>query len=61
MITVKKLKEELKKFDDDNVCFAYEGEVTGLVIEEVNQRMKKQGVIYCSEGDDYGKETELIS
>ena len=61
MITVKKLKEELNKFSDDCVCFAYEGEATGIVIEEVNDRLGKQGVIYCSEGDDDGKETELLS
>jgi len=56
MITVKKLKEELGKFDDDCLFFAYEGEVIGLVIGKAG----KQGVIYCSEGDDSGKETEII-
>ena len=60
MITIKKLKEELEKFDDDCVCFAYEGEVMGLVIENKNDRLGKQGVIYCSEGNDDGKETETI-
>ena len=32
MRTVKSLIEELKKFPDDAQCFAYEGEVSGLVI-----------------------------
>jgi hypothetical protein len=60
MITIKKLKEELEKFNDDDLCFAYEGEVIGLVIENKKDRLGKQGVIYCSEGDDEGKETETI-
>jgi hypothetical protein len=59
MITIRRLKEELNKFDDDCVCFAYEGEVTGLVIEKAGS--DKQRVVYCSEGDDTGKETETIS
>ncbi len=61
MITVKELKEELNKFSDDCVCFAYEGEVIGIGIEEVNARLRKQGFIYCSEYDDSEKETELLS
>ena len=60
MITIKKLKEELSKFDEDCVCFAYEGEITGLVIEKVGCRMQNQGIIYCSEDNDEGKETELM-
>lgn len=60
MITIKKLKEELSKFSDEDLCFAYEGEVTGLIIERVGERLKSQGVIYCSEGNDEGKETQLI-
>ncbi len=31
-ITVKQLKEELAKFRDDAVCYAYEGEVRGIII-----------------------------
>ncbi len=58
MRTVAWLKKELDKFPDDAVCFAYEGEVTGLVFEMPGKRLKNQGVIYCSEGDDEGKETE---
>jgi len=57
MITIKKLKEELAKFPDDAVCFAYEGEVIGLVI---GHSLHSQGVIYCSEGDDSDKETVLL-
>lgn len=32
MRTIKSLKEELNKFPDDAVCYAYEGEITGIVI-----------------------------
>lgn len=60
MITVKKLKEELNKFSDDDLCYAYEGEVIGLIIERVSERLKNQGVVYCSEGNDEGKKTQLI-
>jgi hypothetical protein len=31
-ITVKQLKAELEKFRDDAICYAYEGEVRGVVI-----------------------------
>lgn len=37
------------------MCFAYEGEVIGIVIE--HSTAKNQGVIHCSENDDDGKET----
>ena len=61
MRTIAWLKSELNKFPDDAVCFAYEGEVTGLVIEKPGQRLGRQGVIYCSENNcDEGKETELL-
>ena len=48
MITVKELKEELDKFPDDALCYAYEGEVTGLVINYDNQ----QRIIPCAEWDE---------
>ena len=48
MKTVKQLKEELRKFEDDDLCFAYEGEVIGIIVN----RGGKQGVIYCSESED---------
>lgn len=61
MITIKKLKEELNKFDDDCVCYAYEGEVTGLIIEKKGDKLGNQGIIYCSEGDDSDEETKLLT
>lgn len=62
MRTVKSLIEELQKFPPDAVCFAYEGEVTGVVIEYAGGGIGKQGVIYCGEsrGSDPEKETELL-
>jgi len=55
MKTVKQLKEELSKFNDGDLCFAYEGEVIGIIVK----RDGKQGVIYCSEYED-PEPTEII-
>jgi len=53
MRTVKQLKEELDKFPDDALCYAYEGlselcapiqEPTGIVIVKND----KQGIIHCT-------------
>lgn len=63
MRTVAWLKAELSRFPDDSVCFAYEGEVTGIVIEPADGRHNhdwRQGVIHCSEGDDSSRATQLI-
>ena len=62
MRTVKWLREEILKFPDDAVLFAYEGEVTGLVIEYPAQPrdIGQQGTIYCSENDDSQMESELL-
>lgn len=63
MKTVKQIKEELAKFPDDAVCYAYEGEVVGIIIQVVGKTGKvigRQGVIYCSETDQSELETELI-
>jgi hypothetical protein len=59
--TVKELKEELSKFPDDAVCFAYEGEVHGIVIEMMQdgkRNIRKQGVIHCGESCKLGDEGE---
>ena len=57
MKTVKELKEELSKFNDDDLCYAYEGEVCGIIVN----RNDKQGVIFCGEDDRKEKKTEIIS
>jgi hypothetical protein len=61
MRTVKSLREELAKFDDDAVCHAYEGEVIGIVVNPPGpvNGPRDQGVIYCGEGDDDEQETEV--
>ena len=51
MITIKKLKQELERFKDNDECFAYEGEICGLVIERKDENGKligEQGWIICS-------------
>lgn len=53
MRTVAWLREELAKFPDDASCYAYDGEVRGIVIV----RGKDSGVIHCSERDDSEQET----
>lgn len=58
--TVAWLRKELEKFPDDAECFAYEGEVTGIVIQRPSEGLVPQGVIYCSENDDTGRETQLL-
>jgi hypothetical protein len=60
MRTVRWLRDELAKFPDNAVCFAYEGEITGIVIEHAGRRLKEQGEIHCSEYDDSEKETRLL-
>ena len=67
MRTVAFLRAELEKFPDDAICFAYEGEVTGIVIEPPlgpsgERDLSRSGVIFCSEDDDYdvSNETRMI-
>ncbi|MFQ5730022.1 MAG: hypothetical protein ACE5GN_06645 [Waddliaceae bacterium] len=60
MRTVEWLKQELAKFPDDAVCFAYEGEVIGIVIERPGKRLQAQGIIYCSEYNDENEKTILL-
>jgi len=60
MRTVKWLKNELSKFPDEAVCFAYEGEVSGIVIEDPRGPKFPQGIIYCSERHDHQRESDLL-
>jgi hypothetical protein len=48
-LTVKQLRNELSKFRDDAVCYGYEGEVCGIIVN--SELGEPQGVIYCSEGE----------
>jgi hypothetical protein len=58
MRTVKWLRDELAKFPDDAVCWAYEAESSGIVISRTKEDMET-GFIYCSE-DGPNHETELL-
>jgi hypothetical protein len=54
VITVKRLREELLKFADDCVCYAYEGEVRGIIISPPGG-WGGPGVIHC--GEEEAEET----
>lgn len=47
MRTVKELKEELTKFPDEALCWAYEGEVMGIGVMMPSNA--QSGFIFCSE------------
>jgi len=49
MRTVKWLKEQLSKYPDDALCYAYEGEVRGVVVVKTD---RTHGFIPCSEDID---------
>lgn len=56
MRTVKWMRDELEKFPDDALCYAYEGEVCGLVI----RRKADEGVIFCGEGNISEQDSILL-
>ena len=55
MRTVKSMIDALRRFPEDATCYAYEGEVVGVVIVERDKaHLHKQtelGVIWATEGD----------
>ena len=55
MSTMRSLIEELAKFPDEAVCYAYEGEIIGIVI----RHCEREGVIHC--GYREGAEPETVS
>lgn len=59
MITAQKLIEEIKKFPETSFCYAYEGEVTGIIV--VDKNGKELGYIITSEShsDDFQSKTIL--
>ena len=60
MLTVKQLRIELAKFRDDALCYAYEGEVTGVIVNPPGNPLvygDQQGVIYCSDDEKEEKPT----
>ncbi len=60
MRTVKWLRAELAKFPDDAECYAYEGEVTGVVVNSPDPLFRNKGIIYCSESGYSQGDTELL-
>ncbi len=61
MKTVAQMREELAKFPDDAYCYAYEGEVTGLVVVRSRENYLATciGVIHCHESRDGEPATEV--
>jgi hypothetical protein len=57
MRTVRNLIEELSRFPDEAICHAYEGEVSGIVIRQLD----RHGVIHCGERQRVEPETELLA
>ena len=58
MKTVKELIAELKKFPEDALTYAYEGEVVGIVVIDKYNRM--HGFIY-NKAHGPEKETEIFN
>jgi hypothetical protein len=56
MKTIKSMIEALRRFPEDAICYAYEGEVTGVVIvvRDKVQTFKQEtlGVIWATENDE---------
>ena len=57
MRTVRSLIEELSRFPDGAICHAYEGEISGIVIQYLGQ----SGVIHCGDREAAEPETELLA
>jgi len=57
MRSVSSLIEELKKFPPDSICYAYEGEITGIVI--VDKEDRELGYITTSESGEEEGETVI--
>jgi hypothetical protein len=60
MRTVKSLIEELQKFPPEAMCYAYEGEIIGVVVYEPTADNKHYlGYVYCGEIHANEKETVI--
>jgi hypothetical protein len=49
MITVQEMIDALSKYPPDANCYAYEGEITGVVIVAPTRDRKELGYIYAHE------------
>lgn len=54
MRTVRSLIDELARFPDEALCYAYEGEIIGIIIRHCGC----EGVIHC--GEHGGAEPETV-
>lgn len=50
MITVKDLIAALARFPQGAMCYAYEGEISGVVVVEPEPKRDELGYVFCSEG-----------
>jgi len=57
MRTVRSLIEELSRFPDEASCYAYEGEIRGIVVRYSG----RHDVIHCVEYEAAEPETELLA
>jgi hypothetical protein len=57
MITIKEIIKELKRFRGDAFCYAYEGEICGVVV--VDKSDNELGYITTSENDNFKSETVI--
>jgi hypothetical protein len=55
MRTVKSLIDELMKFPENTLCYAHEGEVTGVIVG-----MPNIGYIECCESDEIEDEPGVV-
>jgi hypothetical protein len=57
MRTVRSLIEELTRFPGEALCYAYEGEISGIVIRHGG----REGVIHCGEREGAEPDTVLVT
>lgn len=58
MRTVQSLKDELDKFPPDALCYAYDGEIRGVVVVTAAGNAEL-GWVHCGEGDKVEEATEV--
>lgn len=58
MRTVQSLRDELANFPADALCYAYEGEITGVVVVEPGAVRRQLGYVCCGTAGDGEEEPE---
>jgi hypothetical protein len=59
MRTVQSLRDELAKFPADALCYAYEGEVTGVVVVRAEPKRQELGCVVCISGTQRDADTQV--